>query len=303
MELTLQHLRLLREVARQSTITAAADTLGYTRSAVSQQLMGLERVTGVPVLERVGRNVRLTDAGRVLVEDSEEILSKVEEAQAALEAAVGVVGGVLDIGIYESIAMPFLVPLIASMRSDYPDLRLRSREIEPDDALEAVAVGDLDFAFTLTYPHDPARQFPDIVRTPVVDERFVVVVPAGDSLRGVIDLAELADRAFVCPSPASGCGRAVITACRDAGFEPDIVHQIEGYPAALDLVSAGCGVALIPEFSVHQHSELRVCELRTPVGRTIDVSHRRSSSARPTIRATLAALREIRCESVIGRAS
>lgn len=295
MELTLQHLRLLREVARQSTITAAADTLGYTRSAVSQQLMGLERATGVQVLERVGRNVRLTDAGRVLVDNAEEILSKVESAQAALEAAAGGVQGVLEIGIYESIAVPLLAPLVETMRSMYPGLRIRSREVEPDSALEALVVGDLDLAFTLTYPHDRAQQLPAIVRTPIVDERFVAVFPAGSARSAPIDLRDLGEREFISPPPTSGCGRAIVAACREAGFEPDIVHQIDNYPTTLNLVAAGCGVALIPEFSVPHRSDLEVCDLLVPVSRTIDISHRRSSAERPAIQATLAALKEIQC--------
>ncbi len=293
MDLTLQHLRLLREVARQSTITAAADALGYTRSAVSQQLMGLERATGVAVLERVGRNVRLTDAGRVLVGYAEDVLVQVEAAQAALEAAAGDVRGVLDIGIYESVAGPFLAPLVARMGVDYPDLLLRSREIEPEDALEAVTIGELDLAFTLTYPRDPTRRSDDIIRTPVVDESFVAVVPVEDALPELIELGDLADRPFVCPSPSSGCGRAVVLACREAGFEPDIVHQVDSYPTGIDLVGAVGGVAVIPEFSVARRPDVRSCRLRTPVSRTIDVSHRRSSSERPTIRATLQSLLEI----------
>ncbi|MFK8025613.1 MAG: LysR family transcriptional regulator [Ilumatobacter sp.] len=285
MELTLQHLRLLREVARQSTITAAADALGYTRSAVSQQLMGLERSTGVAVLERVGRNVRLTDAGRVLVRHADEVLTGVEAAEAALEAAAGDVRGLVEIGIYESIAAPFLAPLVTQMSNDHPQMTIRSREIEPEDALDALLHGDLDLAFTLDYAHDSAVRQPDVMRTPIAHEHFVAVTLADDRRPGRVDLATLAERPFIAPSPDTGCGRAVVAACRQAGFEPDIVHQVDAYPTALDLVAAGLGVAVVPRFSATPDETLRISELRTPVTRTIEISHRRSSTERPMIEA------------------
>lgn len=293
MELSLQHLRLLREVARQSTITAAADTLGYTRSAVSQQLIGLERSTGVAVLERIGRNVRLTDAGRELVRHADDVLNRMEAAQSALESIGDEARGTLRVGIYESVAGPFLAPLVARLGVSHPMMRIRSREIEPEDALDAVAHGDLDFAFTLAHAHDPVPDRPDIVRTPIVEECFIAVVPATERAPASLELSSLAQRPFIAPSPTSGCGRAIVVACRDAGFEPDIAHQVDSYTTALDLVAAGCGIAVVPKSSVHQRDDVGTIRLTNPPSRTIDVSHRTSSTERPMIKAALNCLREI----------
>ncbi|MDW3218009.1 MAG: LysR family transcriptional regulator [Acidimicrobiales bacterium] len=293
MELTLQHLRLLREVARRSTITAAADSLGYTRSAVSQQLMGLEKSTGVAVLERVGRGVRLTDAGRELVRHADEVLDGMEAAQAALEAVATSVRGTLVIGIYESVAATLLAPLVERLAIDHPDLRVRSRELDPDDAFDAVGHGDVDLAFTLDYPHDPVPRPDDIAKTSIAEESFLAVLPASVRAKDVIDLATLAECQFVAPNPSSACGRAVMIACRDAGFEPDVAHQVDGYPATLDLVAAGCGVALVPERSVLPRPGTHAARLARPVTRTIEVSHRVSSADRPMIRAAIDTLLDL----------
>jgi DNA-binding transcriptional LysR family regulator len=199
----------------------------------------------------------------------------------------------LDVGIYESITVPFLAPFITRLTAEHPMMRIRSREIEPEDALDAVAHGDLDLAFTLTYPHDPVPHRHDLARTPIADERFVAVIPITETAPASLDLATLAGRPFVAPSPTTGCGRAVVLACRDAGFEPEIAHQVDSYRTALDLVGAGCGVAIVPECSVPTRLDVRSVRLTVPVTRTIDVSNRVSSAQRPIIRAALDCLIQI----------
>jgi len=113
MDLTIQQLRMLREVAEQGTIGAAAAQLGYTASAVSQQLAGVERVTGVPVLERVGRNVFLTDAGRELVSHAALVLAQLEEAKASVERVTQRAAGTLRVGMIESVASTMVLAPLA----------------------------------------------------------------------------------------------------------------------------------------------------------------------------------------------
>jgi DNA-binding transcriptional LysR family regulator len=295
MDFTMQQLRMLREVASRKTIAAAADSLGYTPSAVSQQLAGLERSTGVAVLERVGRNVRLTDAGRELVRHAGDLLAGMEAARVALEQVNSEVRGELDVAIYESVAATLLPPLLARLGERFPDLRLRTRQVDPDLAIDSLALGDIDLAFAIDYPHAPAAPRSDVVRHSVLDDHFHVVVSRDDPIRRpVVSLAELADRPFISSPAGLSCGRCVVTACHSAGFEPDIVHQLDDYPTTLHLVAAGQGVALVPVLGLARlPSGVRVIDLDPPLCRTIQLAYRKTSAERPSIAAVRMTLQEV----------
>ena len=295
MDMSLQQLRMLREVANRGTIAAAAESLGYTASAVSQRLGGLEKSTGVAVLQRVGRNVRLTDAGRELVRHAEQLLRGMEAAQVAMERVGGEVRGVLDLTVYESVAATMLAPLLELLASRYPDLRLRTRQYDPDAALAALAAGDIDLAFTIDYRHAPAAPIDDIVRYSVAEDRFHLAVPSDDPLRKpVVALAELADRQFIASPPALSCGRWILAACREAGFEPDIVHQLDDFPTSLHLVAAGQGIALVPDLGlVHVPPGVRILDPDPSLSRTIQLAYRSASEDRPAVLAVRDALVEV----------
>ncbi len=211
MEMSLQQLRMLREVANRQTIAAAADSLGYTASAVSQQLSGLEKATGVAVLERVGRNVRLTDAGRELVRHADDLLAGMEAAQVAIERLSCEVRGTLAITVFESVAATMLVPLLDKLAVRHPDLHLRTRQMDPDLAMDALASGELDLAFTIDYPHAPAPLRDDVTRYSLLDDILYLVVREDDPLaaQGRVRLADLAPRPFIASPSGMSCGRCV----------------------------------------------------------------------------------------------
>ena len=296
MEMSLQQLRMLREVANRTTIAAAADSLGYTSSAVSQQLSGLEKATGVAVLERVGRNVRLTDAGRELVRHAEDLLAGMEAAQVAIERMAGDVRGTLTITIFESVAGTLLVPLLDRLAERHPDLRMRTLQMDPDLAMDALASGELDLAFAIDYPHAPAPRRDDITRFSLFDDVLRLVVNEDDDLAGaeVVTLADLADRPFISSPVNLSCGRCVVVACRDAGFEPDVAHQVDDFATSLHLVTAGQGVALIPDLGlVDLAPHLRTVDIDPPVSRLVQLAYRSSNVDRPAIVAVQDALCEI----------
>lgn len=284
-DLTLQQLRMLRELSTTGTIAAAAVSLGYTPSAVSQQLSALERTVGQPLLERVGRNVRLTDAGRVLVDHAHIVLHQVEAAQAALERVRSEVRGELTLAVYGSVATTLLPTMLTILGARHPDLLVRTRETEP--AIEALARGELDMAFTIDYPHAPAPRRDDIERVTVADDRFHLVVPENDPLRDrVVRLASLGGRAMIADSPETSCGQCVLVACRAAGYEPDLVHQLDDYPTALHLVAGGHGIALVPELGLQwMPAGVRLVDIDPPVRRSIQLAYRTASAARPAVRA------------------
>ncbi|HEY8584689.1 MAG TPA: LysR family transcriptional regulator, partial [Capillimicrobium sp.] len=142
--LDLRRLRLLRELHDRGTIAAVADALHLTPSAVSQQLAVLERETGVALLERAGRSVRLTDPALVLVGHAAALLDRAALAEANLAQAAGTIAGRARIASFRSVALTIVAPAIRALAASAPDLRCELHEAEPEQALPQLARGDLD---------------------------------------------------------------------------------------------------------------------------------------------------------------
>src|SRR4051794_9765830 len=155
--LDLRRLRLLRELHERGTIAAVADALRFTPSAVSQQLAALERETGVPLLERAGRGVRLTDAALVLVEHADALLDRAARAEADLAAAAGAVSGRVRIAAIQSLSLRVGLPVIEALARDAPRLRCELLEGEPEHTLPALAVGDVDLVLADEWRYQPWR--------------------------------------------------------------------------------------------------------------------------------------------------
>src|SRR5919107_2052389 len=155
--LELRRLRLLRELSERGTIAAVADALRFTPSAVSQQLAILEREAGVPLLERAGRGVRLTDAALVLVEHAEALLDRAAQAEADLAAAQGTVAGRGRIAGFESVLLKIGLPAIAKLAATAPRLRCELIEAEPEQSLPALALSDVDLVLGDEWQHQPVK--------------------------------------------------------------------------------------------------------------------------------------------------
>src|ERR671910_3711826 len=155
--LELRRLRLLRELSERGTIAAVADALQFTPSAVSQQLAILEREVGVPLLERAGRGVRLTDPALVLVEHADALLERAALAEADLAAAAGTVTGRGRIAGFQSVIMRLMLPAMRALARDAPGLRCELLESEPEEALPALALGDVDLVLGDEWQHQPWR--------------------------------------------------------------------------------------------------------------------------------------------------
>ncbi|MGI9623140.1 MAG: LysR family transcriptional regulator, partial [Acidimicrobiales bacterium] len=287
MDINLRQLQMLREVAERGTMAAAAESLGYTPSAISQQLNALERSTGTDLLERVGRNVRLTDAGRDLVGHAEVMLAELERARVSLESVGTEPRGPVSLAIVESLASTVLPRLLEALTNEHPEVELWTRQLEPHDAYTAIQLGELDLTFDMAYPHAPAPQPEGLVRTNMFNDWFSLVVPEDDELEGTVDLSDLSDRPFIA-SPPTSCGRCVTMACREAGFEPELRHQVDDYPATLRLVAGHGGIALVPELGLTvQPPGIRVLELKVPVRRTVGITSRENASERPAVAAVV----------------
>lgn len=293
MDITLRQLQMLREVAARGTMVAAAESLGFTPSAVSQQIGALEKAAGVEVFERIGRNVRLTDAGAELLQHAEVMIAELDRVQATLESVGGTVRGVVRLAVVESVASTLLAPMLAHLAEHAPEVELHTRQQECHDAYKEVLLGDLDLTFDFDYPHAPQPPPEGLTRIDLFNDWFRIVVPAGDDLDGVVDLGTLQDRPFI-SSPPTSCGRCVAMACRDAGFEPELRHQVDDYPATLQLVAGGAGVGLVPDLGLIQVPDgVKVLELKTPVRRAVGLTRRSGATPRPSVQAVIDAARAV----------
>jgi DNA-binding transcriptional LysR family regulator len=292
MELTLHQLRLFLAVVDHETISAAAESLGYTPSAGAQQVSGLEQACGVEIFERVGRGLRLSDAGRVLVDHARGILESAEQALVAISRVDSVVEGTVVLAAYESVAATLLAPLFNTTRRLYPDLRIAVRQMDPDESIPALLRGDVDLAFTADYPHSPVGPTAGIHTWDIIHEPFRLVVPENDPLlKGPVRLDALADRPFISAPAGMGCAECIAAACRKAGFEPRVQHALDDYPTSLQLVAAGEGIAVIPDLGlIRLPAGVRVLALKEAVSRDVQLAVRSASATRPTFLAVRDAL-------------
>src|SRR5919107_696260 len=199
--LELRRLRLLSELHERGTIAAVADALQFTPSAVSQQLAMLEREAGVPLLERAGRGVRLTDAALVLVGHAEALLERAAVAEADLAAAAGTVAGRGRIAAFESVALHLAVPAMEALAAAAPRLRCELVEAEPEVALPALALGDVDLVLGDEWQHQPWRLPSGLERHELLRDPVRLVLPARHP-------AARRHRAAVPPAALAGDARA-----------------------------------------------------------------------------------------------
>lgn len=295
MDWTSAQLRSLVELTRRGTITAAAQALGYTPGGVSQQIAALEKAAGMELLRRVGRRVELTDAGRTLACHAERILSTEAEAVEALERTRQEISGVLQVGLFATAAAELLPPALQEVRRVHPGLTVHSRDMDVDEVHDAVASGAVDLALGLDYPDVPIPREPALQVRQLYRERFALAVPAGSmDGREVVGLAETQDLGWILPSADSYYGRAVRTACRRAGIEPRVQHEVTDTAATLALVEAGIGVSTVTDLMLGlRASRLDVVRLREKVERHIVVMCRSSVEHRPTVAALVEVLRAV----------
>jgi DNA-binding transcriptional LysR family regulator len=291
-ELSLTRLRMLRELYRRGTVTAAAASLHYTASGVSQQLAQLEREVGGTLFERLGRRVRFTELGLVLTEHAEEILGSVERAELALEQARDERSVRLTAGVWASVTAGLLPAALVRLAEEHPGITVSTRELTPEETAGAVRDGALDFSFVIDYSGHPMSWDPALTREVVAVERLYAAVPAGSQPGPTVDLAELADQWWILAGPRSHFGRAVRNACRRSGFEPRTIHEAEEQFTALALVAGGLGVTLVSDLGLASRPDgVDALPLAEPVLRTVSIAYRTRAVRRPAMQHVVSAVR------------
>ncbi|CAL2060424.1 MULTISPECIES: LysR family transcriptional regulator [Streptomyces] len=292
--LNLERLRTLDALARHGSVSAAAEALHVTTSAVSQQLGKLEREINQRLLAKNGRGVRLTDAGRLLSEHAARILSQVELAESDLEAHRGQVVGELRLSAFPTAARGLFPVALRALRAEHPGLRVRSSELEPEQGIAAVVRGDLDLAVVLDWYNKPMPVPDGLVKAPLLDDPAEVAMPAGHRLAGreEVDLAEFAEDEWITWGEGEFCHEWLMFTLRSKGVEPIVGHRAGETHTQLQLVSAGLGVCIAPLLGRHPVPDgVVLVPLTQRVRRHVYVIWRADADRRPSIRAAVEALR------------
>ncbi len=246
----LRHLAALQAVAEAGSFRAAAARLGYTQSAISQQVAALERAVGARLVERPGgpRPVYLTECGKLVLRHAEAIMARLEAAKADVAAALAGGAGLLRVGSFQSAGARILPELVRRFAAAFPSVEVRLEESASDyDLLESVERGDLDLSFVmLPLPEGPFA----IVE--LVHDPWVLLVPAGSPLAAreqPVTLREIAGLPLI---GARLCRSQELVHAHflARGLEPSYVFHSDENTTIHGLVAAGAGIALVPRLCV-----------------------------------------------------
>ncbi|MFH8476794.1 LysR substrate-binding domain-containing protein [Streptomyces sp. NPDC018000] len=292
--LNLERLRTLDALARLGSVSGAAEGLHVTTSAVSQQMSKLEREVGQQLLAKNGRGVRLTDAGRLLADHAARILSQVELAQSDIEAQHGEVVGEIRLSAFPTAARGLFPAALLALRADHPELRVRTRELEPEDGIRAVIRGDIDLAVVLDWSNKRLPVSGGLAKVELLDDAPDVAMPAGHRLadRAEVDLEEFADDEWVSWPEGEFCYDWLMFTLRSKGIEPRIAHLAGEHHTQLALIAAGMGVCVAPRLGRGPVPDgVRLVPVRQKMRRHVHAVWRTDADRRPSIRAAVAALR------------
>lgn len=287
---------VLREVALRGSIAAAADALGFTPAALSQQIAKLEREAGMALVDRGPRSIRPNDAGWALVAHTEAILARLASAESELRALAGMSGGTLRIASFQTVSATILAAALRAFTVRYPTVDVTLAEADPELGLSRLRSGEVELAILWEYDFVPARPDEEIVRVPILDDPIHILLardhPA--AVRPSLRLDQLAQDAWIASTPRSSCHPFTVRACNAAGFEPRISAETNDHHVLERLVADGVGVALVPELSLAGIDPEVVVRPVAPSSpkRRIFAACRRESERIPRVAAMLELLEE-----------
>jgi len=289
-------LRVMRAIADEGSFTAAAAALGYTQPAISQMVRRLEQRTGTVLVERMGRNVRLTEAGQVLARAAGPVLAALDSAEEEVAAIAGLRSGRVRLMAFPSASATLVPRALSLLKERYPDVTISFTEAEPPESIAALRAGDCDLAVAFTYEGtDVVRGEDDLeafVTTPLLEDDVRLAVPVTHPVaeRDEVDLADLADEPWIAGCPR--CRGHLVQLADAAGFRPDVAYETEDYVAVMGLVAEGLGVALIPDLILRtvQHEDVVALPLTPASRRTIAAVTTPDLQRVPAVAATLDAL-------------
>lgn len=276
----LRHLVYFEAVARHQHVSRAAVELSIAQPAITKQLHDLERELGAgPLFERVGRGLRLTEAGHTLLEHARTILAQVESVRAEMRERGGLKGGSVRIGAPPTVGERLLPDVLAAFHRRYPDIELRMYEGDTQQLLTLLASNEVDVAVvTMPVPHRGLRV------TPLFSEELVVVVAPSHHLatRSSVTFADLAEEPFLLYQSGVSVRDTMLAACHAAGFTPKVVLHGGSLAMLLRMAEAELGIAVIPQLALagtERLATLRIAE--PPLERTMALVSREGHALPP----------------------
>lgn len=293
--LNLHRLRILREIDQRGTVSSAAKALWMTPPSVSQHMSALEAETGVQMLERVGRRVRLTPAAKRLVTHTERMLADMERAEADLALARDEVAGTVAVSGPSTVGRAVLVPAAIELQRSHPALELTISDIEQPESLTELRSGNFDIALGLEYTLAPACDPSGFDIEPLMSEPVYLAMPSDHPLAGrPVRLEELRNERWFAARGPNPCRDAVLRATSFCGFEPrvELLSTID-YQLSLAAVGAGLGVMLVPALALYtEYPGVTLHPLiDVPLRRRVYAAMRQGSRSAPPVAAALGAIR------------
>lgn len=294
--MNVHRMSILREVAARGGIAAAAEALYMTPSAVSQHMAALEREAGTPLLERIGRGVRLTTAGELLVQHTDRLMVVLEEAEADLADVSHGVAGRLRMCAFPTAARALLAPTLTLLKERYPRIQLSMTDLEPEEALPLLKLREIDVVVTYEFDHLPIPEDPALERHVLMAEPIYLAIPASHPLaNGPVAVADLQDEEWLAGREGNPFMEATVHVGHEAGFEPKVNLQSNDYQVILACVAQGLGVTLVPPLALF--AEYPGIAFHVPTDMEITRREvaviRRGSGKSPIVATALEALHEV----------
>lgn len=294
------HLRTLVEVVKTGSFAEAARRLGYTSSAVSQQISAFERAVGVELFEREAHSIRPASAALLIADRGGELLAAFDGFEHEVKAMVQGLRGRLRIGTFPTASSRVMPKALAKLSADLPDAEIRLDEAEPEDVLPLVLTGQLDLALVYAYDLVPQTWPEELTVLPLLDESLLVMVPAEHpAAKNNVKLEDLKDERWIASRDGTSGATCLTRLCAASGFAPRIAFRSNDYEVVQSLVAAGVGVALVPALGYKALPGAHAMPLRhKPLRRHVHVVHR-TANTNPLLRDAVNALREV-CQNAVG---
>ncbi|KUF14978.1 MULTISPECIES: LysR family transcriptional regulator [Streptomyces] len=268
-----RHIRSFHEVVRTGSYSAAARSLGYTQPAITQQMKALERSVGTVLFTRVGRRMRLTEAGEALSRHAGVILGNIDAAQQQMNAITRLRTGRVRLCAFPSATATLIPEALARLARAHRGIRVELQEYEPPESLQRLVHGDADVTLAFTYPGLREEVPDEVVEVPLMEDQLTVLMPTRHPMarRRSVRLAHLSEERWI-----AGCLRCranFLHECAEQGFAPDIAFTTDDNLVIQSLVSEGLGIAMMPGLVLNF-----LCH-RSVTGRPLDPASRRQVSA------------------------
>lgn len=264
----LRHLRYFESIVRNKKIIKAADELHISQPSLSTQLKALETELGCKLIERSSGEIKLTEPGVVLYKHANQILQQCKEAYQEIQDLKDVRFGEIHLGVLPTIVVSWLPQVLSDFKTMYPNVVIHIREMGAPSITECLLNYDIQMGLTSYSEVENG-----ISQLPVIDEELLLITSSQHRLakKTAVNMAELANEPFILHESGYQLRHTILEACRAAGFEPIVAYESGRVETIRSFVSAGLGIALIPETSIKYgfKRDLKVIRLKNPTPQRI----------------------------------